>query len=325
MTFAGPRVTLKLHRFEIGAAVLVATAVAVWGAFIELRLRGLAVDPSCISNWLNTNAGDRTACAEPMRAWGSIVASEGSRLFEAMRVLPLAVGLLGGVPIVAREIEAGTSATAWSLNPSRVRWLANQIGPIALVLAVCLSATAVAAALVGGHRLEWGESGAALDVGLSGPPALARGLGAFGLGLLAGVLLGRSLPGLILGAALCFALTVGVGSVRDRWLAGQPSAAITSEASGITTGFGWRAPDGTELSLDAGFALVPESVSATDGIQRGDSAAWLEEHGYKEMQVGVPYSVVGGWAIYDAGFFTAVGLAGIVGTAFFVNRRRPTS
>jgi hypothetical protein len=259
-----------------------------------------------------------------MRAWGEIVGSDGARIGEIMRVLPFAVGLLGGVPIVARELEGRTSATAWSLYGSRSRWLAIHSLPILAVITVSLLFVAVGAGFVAGHRLEWGEGGSALDIGTSGAPVVARGFGAFGIGLLAGVLLGRSLPGLLLGIALCVALTLGLGAARDKWMATLPSSPITAAAPGITTGFGWRAPDGRALSLDEGFALVPDEVSADDGGQQGESAAWLENRGYTELQLGIPYSAVGGWASYDAAAFGLVGLTAIAATAIFVNRRRPS-
>ena len=325
MTRAGVRVTLKLHRFEVGAGVLLAVVVGLWAGLVEICLRALNVDASCIANWLTLGASAAPQCAEPMRAWGAIVGSDGARIGEIMRVLPFAVGLLGGVPIVARELEGRTSGTAWSLYGSRSRWLAVQSLPILAVITVCLVFVAVGTGFVAGHRLEWGEGEGALEVGISGAPVVGRGFGAFGIGLLAGVLLGRSLPGLLLGGALCVALTLGLGVARDSWMATLPSSPITVAAPGITTGFGWLAPDGRELSLDEGFALVPDEISASDGSQQGESAAWLEKNlGYTELQLGIPYAAASGWASYDAAAFGLVGLAAIGATTIFVNRRRPS-
>ena len=295
-----------------------------WAAFVEVRLRGLNVDASCISNWLNIGTSAPPHCAEPMRAWGAIVGSDGARIQEVMRVLPFAVGLLGGVPIVARELEGRTSATAWSLYGSRSRWLAIQSLPILAVITMCLAFVAVGSGFVAGHRLDWGEGGSALDIGTSGAPVVARGFGAFGIGLLAGVLLGRSLPGLLLGAALSIALTLGLGAARDQWMATLPPSPITAETPGITTGFGWLAPDGRALSLDEGFALVPDEVAAGDGSQQGESAAWLANRGYTELQLGIPLSAAAGWARYDAAAFALVGLMTFGATAIFVNCRRPS-
>jgi hypothetical protein len=322
MTRAGVRVTLKLHRFEVGAGVLLALAVGLWASFVEVRLRALSVDASCITNWLNVGAGAPARCAEPMRAWGTIVGSDGARIGEIMRVLPFAVGLLGGVPIVARELEARTSATAWSLYGSRIRWLMVQSLPILAVITACLAFVAVAAGFIADHRLQWGEVGSALDIGSSGVPVIARGFGAFGIGLLAGVLLSRSIPGLLLGTALCVAMTLGSGVARDQWMATLPSSPITAETPGITTGFGWRAPDGRALSLAEGFRLVPDEIAAGDGSQQGDSAAWLGSHGYAEVQMGIPYRAASAWATYDAVGFGFVGLASIAAAGVFVNRRR---
>lgn len=44
-----------------------------------------------------------------------------------------------GVPIVARELEARTAQTAWSLSGSRLRWLLRQMAPILILLGVTVS------------------------------------------------------------------------------------------------------------------------------------------------------------------------------------------
>jgi hypothetical protein len=59
--------------------------------------------------------------------------------------LPSVLGLLGGVPIVWRELETRTAQTAWSLSPSRLRQLAHQISSIGLVLGVVMVFAAVVA------------------------------------------------------------------------------------------------------------------------------------------------------------------------------------
>ena len=46
------------------------------------------------------------------------------------------VGLFLGVPLVAREIERGTTRLSWSLGPSRWRWYATAVVPVAAILIV---------------------------------------------------------------------------------------------------------------------------------------------------------------------------------------------
>ena len=114
---------------------------------------------------------------------------------------------------MARELEAGTAQTAWSLNGSRVRWLARQIAPIAIVLGTAMTLAALVAIPVGDIWVHWGYGGAASLIGLHGPLAVVRAFGAFGVGLAVGALLGRTLPAFLFGAVLSFAVLFAAGSL----------------------------------------------------------------------------------------------------------------
>lgn len=325
MNGAAALVTLKQHRFEVAIVVLGALALAAWALLLEVRLAALSVPFRCIDNWLNAGAAGRPDCARPMDAWGGIVGVEGTRISEVMRVLPFAAGLLAGVPIVGQELEAHTAQTAWSLNGSRRRWLIRQIVPIGALVFVAAALASLGATAVDGQRAAWGEGGAVLNVGLSGIPALARVFASFGLGIFLGALMGRSVPALVLGALLSFALVVSLGVVRDRWLASQEAVPIEATATSITTAWAWRMPTGELISNEAAFALVPPSVSELDDgeVQPVKSLQWLEERGFVEIPLGVPQEVALGWARYDVLTFLAIGAICLVGTGVLIDRRRP--
>ena len=126
---AAARVTLKQHRFEISVAALAAVAAAVLGLSIAIRMDALHVSQACIDSVFASQDGSGIGqeCLSLVRAGSGILGGtylngEGSLPVSVMGALPFLVGLLGGVPIVARELEAGTAQTAWSLNGSRVRW-----------------------------------------------------------------------------------------------------------------------------------------------------------------------------------------------------------
>jgi hypothetical protein len=57
-----------------------------------------------------------------------------------LTVLPAAVGMLWGAPLLAREYEAGTHRLAWTQSVTRTRWLATRL---AVIGAVAVAATAV--------------------------------------------------------------------------------------------------------------------------------------------------------------------------------------
>jgi hypothetical protein len=255
--------------------------------------------------------------------WRRLVTDEGTPLVGMMAYLPFWTGLLGGVPLIAREIESGTAQIAWSLNASRARWLARQTIPIALLLGAAITFAAVVAAGIQGDRELYGELGSEA-LGLHGPLVLTRAFAAFGVGLLAGALLGRALPALIFGSLVALALVVGVSMASDTWVARLAPVIITESSRTITTGWAWITPDGGQLTNDEGLALVPAEVAATDPEEEPvHSMEWLEEHGYQLLPVGVTDEMALGWAPYDGLIFGLVGVASLAATLVVVNRRSP--
>jgi hypothetical protein len=337
------RVTLKLYRFEMAVAVVAAMAVGVWALSVAARLDALNVPGSCITEWLSRVDGPDGAgeCARPMLAWGSVlyegrgvIAGEGLVPLSAMGVLPFAIGLLCGAPIVAREFEGRTAQTAWSLEGSRTLWLGRQAGPVALVLGAAAAFAAFGAATIAAADIEWGYP--PVDyIGLHGPLSVVRAFAAFGLGLVVGALLGRTLPAVVLGAVLCGGLVWATGSLRDTWLANldpvpiahisEPTGEYSVEPGTISTGWAWITPDGGQLTNDEGLALVPADVAATDPEEEPvHSMEWLEEHGYQLLPVGVTDEMALGWAPYDGLIFGLVGVASLAATLVVVNRRSPS-
>ena len=113
------RLVLKHHRFEVGAAVILGLLAAVAALVISYRLNSIGVPAGCFEQWLAgggaEGAGD---CAGPVQAFATINEDEAGKLLAFMAVLPFIVGLLAGVSIVGRELEARTAQTAWALTPS---------------------------------------------------------------------------------------------------------------------------------------------------------------------------------------------------------------
>lgn len=343
MMLAAALVSLKQHRFEIAVAVIIALATGAWALVVDYRLDALHVPTACIDNWLaRANAPEgASACAAPMRAWGEILTGQGE-IFTGQGVLPLslmgmlpfAIGLLGGVPIVAREIEARTAQTAWSLNGSRLRWLLRQAAPVLILVGFAVAFAAMAASILEVNRDAWGRWGY-YDLGLHGPLVVARAFGAFGVGILIGALLGRTLPAFVFGVLLSLAIVFGVGIARDAWVArlqpvvvGGTSAAtgeVVTDSGALVIGYAWKTPSGQQISDGEAMSLVPPDVAAKDDPEQPvSSTGWLQDHGYKFVALGVTEEMALGWAPYDALLFGLVGLGSFGGAIVLVNRRRPT-
>jgi hypothetical protein len=284
MTLAATRLTLKQHRAEVGLATTAALLVA------------------SVALWV--------AVASP-----STRQEAGSFIVGAMKVLPFGIGLVAGIPVVSREYEDRTAQIAWSLHASRMRWLLRQLLPILIVVGVATAVAAFAVTPAISHRWASAEQ-EYFDIGTHGLPAIARAFGAFGIGLFVGALVRRALPALVLAAAICLALFTIVGSARDVWLSQQgPLIQVGDSTSAVQTTWDILAPDGRQLSIEQAQLVVPEVEP--------DWSAWLENHGYSWLALGVARVIATRWAWYDALAFAAIGVAAIGGTAVLVNRSRP--
>jgi hypothetical protein len=337
---AAALVTLKQHRFEVAVATLAAIATALWAIVTEFRLTALGVPARCINDWLISGPAGREDCIAAMREWGSVLytgegifTGQGPLPIAAMPLLPFVVGLLGGVPLVARELEARTAQTAWSLFPSRATWLLRQIAPVALVLGLSVALAAFAAGPLAAERAAWGWR-ASLDLGLHGPLVLVRTFAAFGIGLFAGALLGRALPAFVLGGALCFTLLTGSGLAKDAWRAGLAPVVIGEPPPdggevvvaprSITTGYAWRTPDGQQISFQAARRIATAAgVPPAADLQDIAAAVWLDAHGYQLVVVGITDEMALGWGPYEAAIFAAMGLISLPTASLLVRRRRP--
>jgi len=314
------RIVLKHHRFEVGAAAILGLLAAAAAIVISYRLTAIGVPVGCFEQWLNgggaEGAGD---CAGPVQAFAQINEDEAGKLLAFMAVLPFIVGLLAGVSIVGRELEARTAQLGWALTPSRHRWLARQVAPILLVIIVVIALAAAAASVLEATREPWYHSTFG-DLSLHGWPVIGRAVAAFSIGLLVGAVIGRSLPALIVAAVLCVGLLLLEGMAVEGWHQANyevidSTAANNGTFDGIYGASGWRTPDGQSIGDEAAFQQVPTGT--------GDPNQWLIDHGYTMLTLGIPATKAGELAALETAGFLAVAL--VVGLAAIpvVDRRRP--
>jgi hypothetical protein len=330
---AAARVVLKQHRFEVTVAAVATICAGGWAFFNLLELAFLAVPPECVQLWTQSGPSDSLDCGGALQAWVNVVES---RVMDVMGPLPFAVGLLAGVPIVAREIESQTAPVAWWLYPSRIRWFAAQVVPVMLLIGVCLAFTAVTTSILEESRVLVGSTSPVSDMGRYGPLIIVRALGAFGIGLFVGALLGRTLPALVFGAAVVVATVMLAASARDNWLSQLPPTVVTGFSStqpvtqkeaAIVTAVAFRTPEGQQISLAEARSIAhragaPQPAPGDD--QDLPAAQWLYDNGYTELALGVTTETALGWQTYEALIFGVVALVSSAAAAGVVNRRRPT-
>jgi hypothetical protein len=318
--------TLKLHRVEVIAAATLALVSAAWATWVEVRMAGITPSAECMDVLVARGYEAIGECTGPVRAWATILVEAGDSFRQYSEFLPFVVGSLVGVPIVARELELRTASMAWSMEPSRNRWLVRQLAPVAVVVGLAMTAAAIGATAIDRDNTIW--SGGYRDfthIGHYGPGLVARAFGAFGIGVLAGSLIGRPLPAFLLAVALSVISVPGLTPLRDGWLGTHPRHLLNGE-QGVPTAWGWRAPDGAVMTHEEALVFVPTEIAAQDEgqIQPLNAAAWLYERGYQEVSFGVSIETAFGWAPLEAGAYMGLGLVSIGVAAVFVNRRRPT-
>lgn len=320
--------TLKLHRLETLLVVAAAGVLTAWAAYVLVQAASVAVPDGCFAAWVAAggNPDASGSCGPAVLGWGRVLGGAGDLFREATEFAPFVLGALLGAPIVAGELEARTASMAWSLYPSRRRWLTHQVVPVLLVAGVAIAVLALTAEILRHQEEIWG--GGFIDaqrIGTYGYGFVARVFGTFGIAVALGALFGRQLGGFLLTVALMLLFVNLLAPVRDGWYAAMPTHVMAEGDRGVVTGWAFLAPDGTYLSRQAAEASVPPDVLAQDvgSIQPTAASTWLTDRGYTQVYIGISGEVAMRWAPIEAATYVLAGLAGLGLSLVIVNRRRP--
>jgi hypothetical protein len=322
------RLSFRLQRWEVLASVVGVAVLVGLMLWFAMQLRMLAAsEPGCPDPQAYGPGCEVFAQRfQDISGWaqGLLYLSWGA---------PFGMGLVLGVPIVAREVEGRTAGMAWALSRSRVRWLAGRFAFAALVLVALLAAVALAsgqlaAAIVPNLRLErdftW--------IGRRDWLLVARGVAALGIGVMVGAVVGRQLPGLLAAACASVLVFTGVSFAMDRW---NETLAIIIDPYAPPHGV----VDGS-LGLSGGVELpsgelVPYSYITSDEQYQDETGAiyttWDQDTGLPDPDtfVGwdrvriVPGSLYALVLARDSAVTLGVGAVAVVGSAVAVRRRRP--
>lgn len=340
----GALLTFKMHRFEVAISAIVLVLFGIWVWMVSAQMLDLDISATCWPRDINGNYA-QAGCDELMETfWGYQSAAGYPRV--GLALLAPIVGLLLGVPIVAREIELRTAELAWSLALRRSRWLLARLLPMLVF------------ALIGFVVLGWlGERlFTALEVGRAAPDLtevasqgatlVARGFMALGIGLLVGALIGRTLPALVLAAvAVLVWCVVAVPTVQHTMFADRAVWVSQNDS-------GWRDGAGPIAYLDGGIfdpsrqgvdgepgarldeeqdptPLVvaacgpePESYETPEGIafQECSDTFW----GSVQWERVVPASSFGHFQLVETVLGLVIGGVALLLTFLVVARRRPS-
>ncbi len=285
------RLLVRQHRWVVIAVAIAALGLAAAGVVAWSALSGHSTPAHCIEDrFLDPIPPECVGTEEYLRQNEELA----GRVMAAMAVLPLLGGILLGAPLVASEIETRTATIAWSLGPSRRRWLAIRIAILGLGFAAVLIPSAIAADMLAAVRPpQYDMSTATLvDYGLRGPIVVFRGLAAFAIAVAAGLALGRTLPALLVAGVGVILLWNVVGSLQYE---------------------GWPAAGTFTPREDQFFVQTGDSVGAP---VKGDAGAPQEV-------TGIPGEKLAFIAWREAALLTGLTIILLGGSVILVERRRP--
>jgi hypothetical protein len=212
--------SFRMHRWEVlasAAGVAILAAVMLWFAW---QMRTLAAtDPACVDP-----AAYAPGCTQLGQRFYEL-SSKAEWLSYFSWGAPFGMGLVLGVPLVSREIEHRTASIAWTLSRSRVRWLAQRVAFLALVLVALLLVLAVVGEVLASAQMPAQH----LDrdfawYGRRGGLIVVRGLASLAIGVLVGAWLGRVMPALLVAAFASVLIFSGISLGMDRWIEGDAIA-----------------------------------------------------------------------------------------------------
>ena len=267
------RLSFALQRWELllvaGGALLLAAAM-LWIAWQVQRV--VAIDPTCFPM---ESAG--AGCGQALERF-NVLADMGNRLLYFSFGAPFGMGLLLGVPLVAREVDHGTAAMAWTLSRSRTRWLASRVAFVALVVIGLLALISVASDVMAqAMRPDLSLAADFTWYGRRGGLIVMRGLLALAVGLSIGALLGRQLPALLVAIFATIALFTAISLGMDRLLLAEAQRVRLSALGSNDTSFSGARSLGGFFETPGGALLTFGDLEArgyTGGIWEEDGAIY---------------------------------------------------
>ncbi len=302
------RITLKMQRFEL-VALTALTALLVVGAFwVAGQLDAVGYGPCAVDR------GPVPADCESLgNTWYRIQESQATPILGFLAILPFTGVFLGG-PLIAREIERGTTRFAWSIAPSRLRWYLSRMLPIVVAVVAITFVAGIAtdrltAAVSPNVNVtnsfdSFGQRGLLVAIN-----ALVMAAGAIGLGAVTG----RVLPTVILALILGALGITGVTKLHDDFTARE---AILVDGENVGRGDRYidqffRVPDGRLVGWNELAEIDPASMMSEAEPDYPIVSLVIPGSRYREVETRQAL-ILGGIAVLM-----------LAGTAVIVQRRRP--
>jgi ABC-type transport system involved in multi-copper enzyme maturation permease subunit len=261
-------VILRSHRFEFAGFLVIVFATFIVAGGLVIRLSAAGIPTACFNAGPEVGGLCQGRTAD-IRSYFEAAGTWGWASLAAIVLLPVVSGLILGVALVGKEIDRGTTTFAWSIGPSRRRWLLQRVVPVAIAVVM---ASLVAGALA--DRLEvlrnpTSPAATFEHLGTRGIVVGGEALAFFGIGLLVGAAIGRMLPALLMAGALAIGAYGLVTVATDAFLSSE--TVLINGVDGVVpdrvVDYLVRTPDGSVLTwMEANVKYGDLSqVDAPDG------------------------------------------------------------
>jgi hypothetical protein len=238
---------------------------------------------------------------------------------------PFALGLILGIPVVAREVEGRTAGIAWTLSRSRTRWLFQRVLPLAIVVIILAAAAGIGSEFVTRTNpfADYAANPGFADYTSRGVLLPVRAVVALLLAVAVGAMVPRQLPALLLAVGVTIALFVGLTIGMDTWMSAEAQP-IPIDENGRFGPFG----DGPRI-FDVAYRedATGEVITMNDFYNRYGDVAFPDGEqgppGFTQVAIGIPGDQWATWVARESAVLgaLAVGSGGLA--TLVVARRRP--
>jgi hypothetical protein len=332
----------RQHRLQaaIAAVLLAAFAAVMLTSGLQMASQWHSMLGSCTVTSTTNTCGSESL--------GSAIGHD----FEVLSIMvPGILGIFWGAPLVAHEIESGTSTFAWTQTVTRIRWLTAKAGWLLLAAAVWGGAVAALVTWWSGPRNAlYGNAFEQNIFDVQGIVPVGYAVFATALGITAGALLRRTLPAIAvtLGGFIGLRLLVD-DAIRQHYVTAvttvtseqdnfSPPAGSWQLASGVISKTGQVVPrqvfsgpniGGVPLSalpascqklFSAVGGRLPVRGGMTTGLQDQFHACFLSA-GFRQFVTYQPANRFWAFQGIETGIFVLLGAA-LLAVTYVVVRRR---
>ena len=322
-------VTWRQHRVALTGLVVALAAIATYTWIVGLQLHhAYAAELAC-------HPAGSDACLQLTSGFNSV----GGFLTNGwiLQLVPALIGAFVGAPVLAREMETGSYRYAWTQGFGRWRWaLAKLVG---LAVVVTAAAGAISVLFSWYYQPYFGADNQARSLSeltslapslfdLRGVAFGAWTLAAFAIGALAGMLIRKVVPAIVVTLVAYAGLAIATGAwLRAHYFAPIVTRSLNVPSSVWIVSQNWTKGDQTvsQTVLYQVLQGAPAQVAGKGGGGPNLHAlvAWqyLVQHGYIQVTSYQPAARFWAFQWVEAGWLLGLSVLLIAFTVWLVRRR----